>query len=111
MQLAQAQFYEQGKDEVQARAAYEQIIAKAGSDPAAITARNRLAGLEIRRKKIAAAQKLLAEVLAKNPRDNDPLVLRANLALSQSDPKAAIVDLRAVLRDQPNASGVMRALA
>jgi tetratricopeptide (TPR) repeat protein len=111
MQLAQAQFYELGKDEAQARAAYEHIIAEAGLDPAGITARNRLAVLKIRQKDIAGAQKLLAEVLAKNPRDNDALVLRANLSLSQSDPKSAIVDLRAVLRDQPNASGVMRALA
>jgi tetratricopeptide (TPR) repeat protein len=111
MQLAQAQFYEQGKDEAQARAAYERIVAGAGLEPAGITARNRLAVIAIRNKDIAGAQKLLAEVLAKNPRDNDALLLRANLALSQSDPKSAIVDLRAVLRDQPNATGVMRALA
>jgi tetratricopeptide (TPR) repeat protein len=60
---------------------------------------------------IPAAEKLIAEVLAKSPRDNDALVLRGNLALANRNPKAAIADLRSVLRDQPNAVGVMRSLA
>jgi tetratricopeptide (TPR) repeat protein len=111
LKLAQAQFYEQGKQEAQAEAIYQRVIAEAGSAPAGFTARNRLAVLRIQQNDIAGAQKLLAEVLEKNPRDNDALILRGNLSLAQKDPKAAIVDLRAVLRDQPNASGEMRALA
>jgi predicted Zn-dependent protease len=111
LKLAQAQFYSQGKEDAQAEAVYEQVIAQAALAPAGITARNRLAVIRIQKKDIAGAEKLLAEVLAKNPRDNDALILRGNLALAQQDPKAAIVDLRAVLRDQPNATGVMRALA
>jgi predicted Zn-dependent protease len=111
LKLAQAQFYSQGKEDAQAEAVYQQVIAEAALAPAGITARNRLAVLRIQQKDIAGAEKLLAEVLAKNPRDNDALILRGNLALAQQDPKAAIVDLRAVLRDQPNATGVMRALA
>jgi predicted Zn-dependent protease len=111
LKLAQAQFYSQGKEDAQAEAVYQQVIAQAALAPAGITARNRLAVLRIQQKDIAGAEKLLAEVLAKNPRDNDALILRGNLALAQQDPKAAIVDLRAVLRDQPNATGVMRALA
>jgi tetratricopeptide (TPR) repeat protein len=111
LKLAQAQFYQQGKEDSKAESVYEQIIAQADLEPSGITARNRLAVLKIQKKDIPGAEKLLAQVLAKNPRDNDALILRGNLALLQEDPKAAIVDLRAVLRDQPNAVGVMRALA
>jgi tetratricopeptide (TPR) repeat protein len=109
--LVQAQFYEQGKDDGRAEAIYKALIAKADPDAAAITARNRLAALRIQSKDPLGAEKLLAEVLAKNPRDNDALVLRGNLALAEKDQKTAIIDLRAVLRDQPNAIGVMRSLA
>ena len=57
------------------------------------------------------ARKLIQEVLAENPRDNDALLLRGNLAMQGNDPAAAIGDLRAVLRDQPDAVPVLRALA
>jgi tetratricopeptide (TPR) repeat protein len=111
MKFAQASFYEQGKEADKAEGIYHQVIAEAGLDAAGITARTHLAALLAQNNDTAGAEKLLAEVLAKNPRDNDALILRGNLALAQRDPKAAIADLRSVLRDQPNAIGVMRALA
>jgi tetratricopeptide (TPR) repeat protein len=111
LKLTQAQFYTQGKEYDKAETVYKQIIADADGTPPAATARDRLAALKIQNDDVAGAEKLLAEVLAKSPRDNDALILRGNLALAQKDPKAAIVDLRAVLRDQPNAVGVMRTLA
>jgi tetratricopeptide (TPR) repeat protein len=111
LQLLQAQFYSQNKDYTKAEAVLEKIIASAKLDPPGITARDRLAYLEIETNKIPEAEKLLAQVLDKNPRDNDALIMRGNLALAQKDPKSAINDLRSVLRDQPNAIGVMRSLA
>ena len=111
LRLAQAQFFEQGKDFPRAEASLRAIMTAADLDPAGITARDRLAALKIQTNDVPGAEKLLAEVLAKSPRDNDALILRGNLSLAQKDPKSAIADLRSVLRDQPNAVGVMRTLA
>jgi tetratricopeptide (TPR) repeat protein len=111
LKFVQAHFYEQAKQFPQAATVYEQVIAAAKLQPAGIAARNRLAALRVETNEIPAAEKLIAEVLAESPRDNDALILRGNLALAQKDPRAAITDLRAVLRDQPNAVGVMRTLA
>jgi predicted Zn-dependent protease len=111
LRFALAQFYEQGKVYPKAEAVYNEVIAAAGLDGPGITARDHLANLRSQQNDIAGAEKLLREVLAKVPRDDDALFLRANLALTQQDPKTAIADLRSVLRDQPNAVGVMRVLA
>jgi tetratricopeptide (TPR) repeat protein len=111
LRFALAQFYEQGKEMPKAEAVYQEVITAAGLDGPGITARDRLAALRVQQKDVPGAEKLIAEVLAKAPRDDDALILRGNLALAQKDPKTAIADLRAVLRDQPNAMGVMRALA
>jgi tetratricopeptide (TPR) repeat protein len=111
LKFAQAEFFEQSKEIDQAANVYQQVIAAAGLDAPGLTARNRLAVLRVQGNDAAGAEKLLAEVLAKSPRDNDALILRGNLALSRQDPKSAIADLRSVLRDQPNTIGVMRSLA
>ena len=111
LRFALAQFYQQGKDYPRAEAVYNQVIQATGTDGPGITARDRLAELLSQQNDVAGAEKLLAEVLVKAPRDDDALFLRGNLALAQMDPKTAIADLRSVLRDQPNAVGVMRVLA
>src|SRR5271168_716996 len=111
LRFALAQFYQQGKDFAKAEAVYKDVIAAAGVDGPGITARDRLAALLILQNDMPGAEKLIAEVLAKVPRDDDALILRSNLALAQKDPKTAIADLRSVLRDEPNAIGVMRTLA
>jgi tetratricopeptide (TPR) repeat protein len=111
LKFSLAQFYEQGKDVQKAEAVYNGVIKAARTDAPGLVARNRLAALRVQQNDIAGAEKLIAEVLEKAPRDDDALILRGNLALAQKDPKSAIADLRAVLRDQPNSVGVMRALA
>ncbi len=109
--FALASFYEQGKDFAKAEAVYRQVIAAEGLKPPGLTARNHLAELLVQQNDVPAAKKLIAEVLAKDPGNNDGLILQGNLALADKDPQTAIADLRAVLRDQPNAVGVMRTLA
>jgi tetratricopeptide (TPR) repeat protein len=94
-----------------ALATYGKIIESDGEGPAALTARNRIAAIQVSQGKFAEATKLIEETLKKNPRDNDALVMRGNIALERNDPAAAIADLRAVLRDQPGAVPVLRTLA
>ena len=90
---------------------YQEVIARAGTKPQGLSARNRVAAMYAAEHKNDEARKLIQEVLAENPRDNDALLLRGNLAMQGNDPAAAIGDLRAVLRDQPDAVPVLRALA
>lgn len=100
----------QGKAE-QAEQLYQEVAKDAEKDATGLGARNRLAAAYLKRNDVSRAQALIAEVLEENPRDNDALILRANMALQRGDTSTAITDLRAVLRDQPNSTPVLRALA
>lgn len=95
----------------QAVEAYREIIEAEGVDADGLVARNRLATLELGRGNEAQADALVAEVLDENPRDNDALIIRANMALTRGETSVAIADLRAVLRDQPDSVNLLRALA
>jgi tetratricopeptide (TPR) repeat protein len=111
LKFALGQFYDQGKETKKEEAVYQDVIKSAGTDGPGLVARNRLAALRVQQNDIVGAEKLIAQVLDKAPRDDDALILRGNLALAKKDPKSAIADLRSVLRDQPNSVGVMRSLA
>ena len=111
LQLGLGQFYETHGRLSQAEAVYRGLIADQQTGPQGLTARNLLAAIQLRAHHSAEAAQLLEEVLAASPRDNEALVMRANLAIARGDAPAAITDLRAVLRDQPNAPVVLRGLA
>lgn len=111
LQLGLGALQQQRGDPAKALATYQNVIATADDALQGVSARNRVAALLMSQKKYDEAGKLIAEVLEKNPRDNDALVMRGNLAMERKDPAAAIADLRAVLRDQPASVPVMRTLA
>ena len=111
LQLALARFYENGKQPDKARAIYDKVVAVQALKAPGLMARNRLAVLDLQGGKVADARKRLAEILEANPRDADALVTRSAIALADGDAKAAIVDLRAVVRDQPNSVPLLRQLA
>lgn len=111
LRLGLGAFYERGGKSELAEVAYREVIERDPEEAPALAARNRIAVMKIAARKYDEAQALLTEVLDQNPRDNDALVLRANIALAGNEPAAAIADLRAVLRDQPTSTGVLRGLA
>jgi tetratricopeptide (TPR) repeat protein len=112
LKFALARFYESGRQADLAEKVYREVMSGEGLKEPGLTARDRLAKLRMAaHNDVPGAQKLIAEVLAKSPRDSDALILRGDIELSQKDPKAAIADLRAVLRDQPNSAPVLRTLA
>lgn len=111
LQLSLARFYEKYAKVDQAKAVYRQVIEAQDTKPDGLTARNRLAAVLLQQGRADDAHHLVDEVLQQNARDNDALILRGNLAIARNDAPAAIADLRAVLRDQPNSIPVMRALA
>jgi predicted Zn-dependent protease len=111
LRFALAQFYTDHGKRAEAEAVYRQIIKDDDTGPNGLTARSRLASALLASNQPGAAAPLLAEVLKQNPRDNDALTARANLELAQDKADAAITDLRAVQRDQPNSIPLQRTLA
>lgn len=111
MQLALARFYEAQRKVDEAAGAYRAVITEQETRPDGLTARNRLAALLLAKQDVKGTTALVDEVLQENPRDNDALILRGNMALTRGDAPAAIADLRSVLRDQPGSAPVLRALA
>jgi tetratricopeptide (TPR) repeat protein len=111
LQLALAGYQERNGNLQLAETSYHNILALAGTEPAGLVARNRLAVLRMKAGHAAEAAALVGEVLKENPGDNDALVIRANLALARNEPQAAIPDLRAVLRANPGMLVITRTLA
>jgi Tfp pilus assembly protein PilF len=92
-------------------ATYREIIRREGTRGTGLAARDRIAAIDIAEHREDEATKLIAEVLAESARDDDALIMRANLELARNDPTNAIVDLRSVLRDQPKSVVLQRSLA
>lgn len=111
LRLGVAQFYEMNRKSDNALEVYRGLVRDDPEGPSGLTARNRLAANYIARGKPEDATPLVTEVLTKNPRDNDALMARADIAMMQGRPTAAIADIRAVQRDQPNSVILQRALA
>jgi tetratricopeptide (TPR) repeat protein len=105
-----ARVQEQGNQTAEALATYQQIIALDKKDAHGLMARDRMAAIDVRTGKSADALKLANEVLEKNARDNDALIVRANIELQGGASADAIRDLRAVLRDQPDSAPLRRSL-
>jgi Flp pilus assembly protein TadD len=94
-----------------ALATFRDVIKRAGTDPAGVTARERLAAIYMQQGRDAEARGLVAEVLQQSPHDDVALTMHSQMAMAAGDSAGAISDLRGVLRDQPDDAGVHRMLA
>jgi tetratricopeptide (TPR) repeat protein len=90
---------------------FNQVIEKDGTGPKGLEARDQIAGIALAQGRYQDARNVLDEVLKKNPRDTQALLLRGRIALARAEPATAIVDFRAVLRDQPQSAAVRQLLA
>lgn len=90
---------------------YNEIIRLDRTGPKGLQARDRIAAIDIAQGHDDDAHKLIDDVLAKNPRDSEALLVRGELVLKGRDPSAAIADLRAALKDSPGSVPIERLLA
>ena len=95
----------------EAVATYREVIRRDGLGAKGLAARDRIAAIETTAGRFTEASKLLEEVLAESPRDDDALIMRATIALEQNDPTSAIADFRVALRNQPRSMVLQRSLA
>ena len=79
--------------------------------PQSIKARNKLARLYAGSKRVDEARNLVKQIIDENPRDNDALSLRGELALAERKIPEAVGDFRAVLVDQPQNIKVLKMLS
>jgi len=111
LRFSLARLYEATGKPQRAEQTYRNIIDVAKARPEAVKAKALLARAKLSSGDLAEAEKLIAEVLAENPRDSDALQLRAQMSLSKRDAKQSISDLRAVVRDHPDSIEVISLLA
>ncbi|HWW78038.1 MAG TPA: tetratricopeptide repeat protein [Steroidobacteraceae bacterium] len=95
----------------EAIAIYQEIIRREGTRPKGLAARDRIAAIYIAQGHENDARRLIDAVLEQSAHDDDALIMRANIALTHNDPTNAIVDLRAVLSNQPKSVVLQRLLA
>jgi len=111
LQLYLGKLLESAGKTQQALDVYQDLIRRAGNAPKGLLARDQIAIVDVAQGRNDEALRLIAEVLQVNPRDSAALGLRGEIELERHDLVAAIGDFRAVLRDQPRATGIQRSLA
>lgn len=104
LKFALAGMHQAQGDHKASEGVYASIVEKAGDGPDGIKARGLLAAALLARGERQGAQTLLAEVLAKDQRNEQALLLKASVAIDERQLDQAIADLRTILRDVPNSA-------
>ena len=95
------ELYEKDNQADAARSVYQQIIEDDGLQPNGLEARNKLALLNLRAGEIEKARSLVNEVLEHDKGNESALLMQAGFKINDRQYDDAIVDLRTVLRDNP----------
>ena len=96
--------YESQQDLPAAENQLRQIIQIAGNKPEGLNAKVKVATKLLSARKKTEAMQLIKEVLDADPRYVDALIVKAGVAIDDMQYESAILDLRSVLRDQPNSA-------
>lgn len=111
LKFSQARFASAtGKNDV-AETIYRSLIDANGVKPDGLKARTELARLLLSQNRAVDVAPLISVVLKESPKDRDALLIRGDMALQNRDAVTAIADYRAVLKDDPTAIPVHKALA
>lgn len=103
--------YEQQKDVAAVDALLNAIIKNAGDKPEGLKAKIKVASKMLKNKQKEEAVKLVDEVLAVDGGQQDALLIKAGIAMDERRYDDAIIELRSILRDQPNASQALYLMA
>lgn len=109
--FALADLYAANERLPQARAALEAIAEREGTNPMGLRARAGLARLALLEGDLAEAEARATEVLKIDAANNDALLIRSGLAADRGNFQDAIVDLRTILRSEPNSISALAMLA
>jgi len=109
MALAELDF-NQGKVD-DSFALLERIIAATGSPDHTLSAQAKLAELYLRKTNYTGAEKIVGDILKKDPRNIDGLKIRASIRIEQGQFETAIADLREALNGQPKSPELLLLMA
>ncbi len=87
-----------------AEAAFRAIAEKVGDSPEGLRAKGQLAAEALARGDKSATEKMVSEILTKDQRNEQALLLKAGMAIDEHQLDQAIADLRTILRDTPNSA-------
>jgi tetratricopeptide (TPR) repeat protein len=106
-----ADLYIATKEIDKAKGVYESVVNQDPLGPNGLAARNKLVNFALVENDRETAEKLITDILEIEAENGDALIARARLAMAGRDWKAAIADLRAVLKNDPQSVTALTLLA
>jgi cellulose synthase operon protein C len=106
IQFGLASLYRTSGQDAKARERYAALVKDYKEKPSGFEAKVKLAEMDLIAGKQAEAERQVQEVLKKNPRSSDGLILSGRMALARRNGKDAVQAFRTVLHDQPELATV-----